>query len=206
MIDLTIWVLQEAGVVFMADFPPYLIRLCLVFINVLLCMGVYAVFRAFVSQGSVLLGAEPGSVIRNGILLYFAVVLLFVILSLTIVLLPVALLILLIGMILAIIGQTSLAMLVGIAAGRKLKKKLAPVMCLLSGLIILNVSISIPYIGLVISYIFIPMLSVGLTVTAAINGLIKKKFYYAPFKKDEKAKNPNNDAIRNIIMNKAKEP
>ncbi|MCL2704433.1 MAG: hypothetical protein FWE91_12655 [Defluviitaleaceae bacterium] len=206
MLELIIGVLNEAGVLALTDVPPYIIKLVSALINIMLCFGAYAAFGGFVAQGAVLVGAEPGAVIRNGILVYFAGAALVILLLLTIVLLPIALLIAAAGLALMIFGQSSMAMLIGLASAKRLNKRFPPVLYLLAGLIALNIIVHIPYIGTGVSYIFLPMLSVGITVTSAINGLIKKKFYYAPFKREDVRKEFDRKAMKEIVTGDGKEP
>ena len=188
----------------MVIIPSYIIQLSFVLLGLLMCFAVFAAFRGFVSQGGLLLGAEPGKAIRNGILAYFLAIGLVVILSLTIVLLPIALLFVIAGLILIIFGQASMSLLIGLALSRRLDKSFSPAVCMLIGLGALAVISNIPYIGAGVSYIFMPILSMGITVTCIINGFIKKKFYYAPFKREDEPKKFDRAAVRDIIMGEEK--
>lgn len=184
--------------------PLYIFRLGLVLTGLLLCFGAFGAFRAFVSQGGVLLGAEPAKAIRNGILTYFLTLALVVLLSLTIVLLPIALLFLLAALVLIVFGQASLALLIGLAISRRLARSFPPGFCLFMGLAIVAVISNIPVISVGINYIFMPILAMGIAVTCIINGFVKKKFYYAPFKPD-RPKSFDRKAVRGIILGEKKD-
>ena len=177
----------------------YIIHLGIMLAGLVLSLAVFFAFRAFVAQGGVLLGSEPGGVMRNGVLTYFTIVALVIILSLTIVLLPIALIFILAGLVLIVFGQASMAMLIGLAVGKHFNKRFTPVGCFLIGLGILTVILSVPYLHLLIGYVFMPILSMGLSITTGINWLVKKKFYYAPFKRNEKQNIFDKEKIRSII-------
>jgi hypothetical protein len=195
MYDILIWFFDGAE----AFAPPYIIRAGIAVVNILVCLGVYAAFGGFTEQGAVLLSAEPGSVIRNGVIAYFVGVALVLMLSLTIVLLPIAAIFVLAGIAMLVIGQASFSMLIGLVVGRRMGKRLSPLVCLIVGLGGLQIIINIPYIGLAAFYLFLPILSLGLTLTAVINGAVKKRFYYAPFKKVDRKRDFDRAAMREII-------
>ncbi|MCL2406565.1 MAG: hypothetical protein FWC95_01415 [Defluviitaleaceae bacterium] len=205
MTEIIIRLLEEAGLHVTHHLHPALLRLIIATVQIALCAGIYAAFTPFIKQSAILLQAEPINVIKHGVLIYIASVVLIIMLALTIMLLPIALIFVFIIFIVSLLGQTALALLIGHALERRLyrrKRQAPPIMDLLAGAVIVALISNIPYINIITTGLFLPVVTIGITVTAAVNGIVTKKFYYTPFRRREKQHGDHTEkknAIREII-------
>ena len=190
----------EEGLAFFSDkIPPYVLMLAAALINSALCLIVFTAAKGFIEQGGILLSAEPLRVIRNGLISYFFMFSLILIFALTVFFLPISLLFVMIYFIILLFGQASLAMLIGLTISHRLKKKLTPFACLCTGLLITGVITNVPIISVGVNFLFMPILALGITLSGVVNALVKKKFYYLPFK-TESEKKFDRDKVRKIIL------
>jgi hypothetical protein len=182
--------------------PAYIQRVVFIAAGALLCLGALIAARGFVYQGGVILTAEPAKVIRNGIIGYIMGLALMIIMALTVILLPFVLLFGLLMSVMIILGQASLALLIGLVASRRLGKRFSALACFAVGILALGVLTGLPVLEIAAGYVFVPLLCMGITITSITDGVMRRRFYYAPFKsRREAAGRPQfNKKAQDIIL------
>jgi hypothetical protein len=184
--------------------PGYIQRIAFIAVGAVMCAGALLAARGFVYQGGVILTAEPEKVIRNGVVGYLLGLALMMIMALTVILLPFVLLFALVMTLMIILGQASLALLIGLVASRRLGKRFTSIACLGVGILALGILTGIPILEIAAGYVFVPILCIGITITSITDGVMRRRFYYAPFKsrKEAAGRSQFNKKAKDIILGK----
>lgn len=194
---------------------PYIVLQALVAIfNVCACGILFFIKKSFMEQGSVLLKEEPLEVIRNGIITYFILIGCMILLALTVFLIPLILLVFLITICMVLVGEAALSIYVGYIitdsvrpggsfgfGGESLyaRMRISSFVCMMIGVICIEAIKIVPVIGFSVSFLFLPLITLGMLITAVANGFLKKVFYETPYY-DNNKNNFDIKEIRDIIL------
>lgn len=192
------WNVSELETLYSNKIPTYVLNCLFALIGAVAYLASYGMFKGFLKQGVMAMTAEPFKVMRNGVAAYLLSAIFILLFSLSVILLPIAAVLVMIFLVFAVVGQAALSMLIGLTVSKRLGKRMPALACLALGWLPVAVITNIPIINVGVVYIFLPILSTGITVTALINGFLKKIFYYAPFGSPPPARTDNRK-IREII-------
>ncbi len=174
--------------------PLWFIQIIIGLTRIFLCIVALALKPSFIGQGCMLLAAEPAKVARNGIIAYFLTLTLSLVFAAGLVLFPVAVVIMGVFWLASVVGQACVALFAGAYFLRKLKvlpstgssistslgqsssSSTKINLSIMAGLILTETVLQIPILNLINS-ILLPIVFVGIVVTAIINGYFKKVFY-----------------------------
>jgi len=184
--------------------PNQILLLFWIVAETLICMMLYPLKPGFMEQGAVLLFEEPITVLRNGLTAYFFFIALMVIFWLTVFLLPLSVGFLAIMQGMIWVGEVSLSITAGWLLATRLLKRDYGTGFMVGGLIVIGLIKCIPVISLPFTYLFMPIISLGLVSTGFINGWITRKYYETPFHEQRGKKVFDISAIRGMIMNNGK--
>jgi len=179
--------------------PLSIILLLWVAAETLICMILFPLKPGFMEQGAMLLFAEPTNVLRNGLTSFFFLLALIFIFGLTVFLSPVAVILFLVMQVLIWLGEVSLAITIGWLISTQLLKRPYTPHYMVGTLLGIGLIKCIPYVSVPFTYLFVPLLSLGLVTTCLINGWIRRKYYETPFHTNFQKK-VDFSIIRGMIM------
>jgi len=151
-------------------------------------------------QAAVLLFEEPMTVVRNGLTVFFFLIALMLIFGLTVFLLPVSLGIFILLQVVIWLGEVAIAIAAGYLLATRLLKRSFHTGYMVGALVCIGLIKCIPYVSLPLTFIFMPLLSLGLVTTAIINGWVKRRYYETPFSDIRNKKRFDFSAIRGMIL------
>lgn len=161
--------------------PIIVIFLFLGIAREILCLIILNIRKGLFEQGSVLLLYEPINVISYGLGGYFIFATLILIFLITVVGTIFSFIIALIFFIFVILGQVSLNIGIGNIITSQFNIKVNSNINAIIGGILIEILTFLPYIGFIFSYIFMPILCLGIFFTNFMNGYIRKRFYETPY-------------------------
>lgn len=160
-----------------------------------------SVFKNFIVQGAMVLSIQTSKVLLTGVIAYIIIVTIAVLFFASFVGFPIGAMLLLVGYIMVIAGKAALQVRIGHFLEILLKRTWHIYLDYLVGMLLLEIVIIIPFIGSIMSYVVIPIISIGIFLIAVVNKLIYKIYYPVDFNQMLTHKNfLYQQDIRKIVM------
>jgi len=189
---------------FQDKIPMFILKILFIIIKLFVCIAVFEIEKEFFIQGSVVFKHEKEQILKNGLMIYFVMLLTAFVFVLSVVGIPVSLVGLLLLCLTSLLGEISFSIYVG----RKITDKIKSLNVkstygrLIAGMLVLDSVLFIPGVYQVLLMSVYPILFSGITLTAVYNLFINKRFYNTDFESALDYENPNFDytKFRNIIL------
>ncbi|MDR1642013.1 MAG: hypothetical protein LBC41_15450 [Clostridiales bacterium] len=182
---------------FLNRFPFWVMYICSVVVKVAICEALLTVKPAFFCQSGGFVLYSPLKVIANGLFGYFAFLALMIVFLVSIFGIPLAATLFLLLWVISVLGEIGLGLVVGLLLLNSLHKGTGLTACLLVGVTLIEAIRRIPYIGYTATMLLLPIVCLGIFITAVYEGWGKKNYLDLPFWAPKVASGQN---VRDIIM------
>lgn len=192
---------DEGLVIYKDQLPVVVIFIIIGVFRECICLIILGLKKGFFHQGSMVILYDPVDTLRFGLISYFALTGIILIFLLSIVGFAISIIVCLLGFILILFGQASLNMTLGDFITNQLNIRAKDYQNALIGGLIIEIISFLPLIGIMFSYIFMPILCLGILSTNIINGLIRKRYYETPYDFDLSGNDKiSHEELKNIIL------
>ena len=173
-------------------------------LTLLICLALLPVKRSFFEQAAAGLLHKPADAVKKGLTFYFIFMSISVIFFLSVVGFPVTVFILALMVVGVTLGEISIGILLGLLMGGDLGIGVSVYAHMIMGVAMIELVKLIPVFGGVITFVFLPIMALGVVASGILNGYVRHVFFSLPYEKTApKIAAPHDPArIRNIVLGK----